>query len=29
MSELAIVGGSGFTKLEELKIIRKQVVHTP
>lgn len=29
MSELAIVGGSGFNKLEELKIIRKQVVHTP
>lgn len=29
MSELAIVGGSGFSKLEELKIIRKEVVHTP
>ncbi|MCW8890660.1 MAG: S-methyl-5'-thioinosine phosphorylase [Sedimenticola sp.] len=29
MSALAIIGGSGFTKLETLKIIRREVVHTP
>ncbi|OOZ37391.1 S-methyl-5'-thioinosine phosphorylase [Solemya velesiana gill symbiont] len=29
MSDLAIIGGSGFTKLEELKIVRREVIHTP
>ena len=29
MIELGIIGGSGFTSLEELKIIRREVVHTP
>ncbi|MES9869213.1 MAG: S-methyl-5'-thioinosine phosphorylase [Sedimenticola sp.] len=29
MSALAIIGGSGFTKLEELKIVRREVIHTP
>ncbi len=29
MSEVAIIGGSGFTRLEELKISRREVVHTP
>ena len=29
MAALAIIGGSGFTKLEELKVVRREVVHTP
>ncbi|MES9872690.1 MAG: S-methyl-5'-thioinosine phosphorylase [Candidatus Sedimenticola sp. 6PFRAG7] len=29
MSDLAIIGGSGFTKLQELKIVRREVIHTP
>lgn len=29
MIELAIIGGSGFTSLEELKIMRREIVHTP
>jgi len=29
MSGIAIVGGSGFTKLEELKITHREVAHTP
>jgi len=29
VSALAIIGGSGFTKLETLEIIRREVVHTP
>ncbi|MGD8308992.1 MAG: S-methyl-5'-thioinosine phosphorylase [Chromatiales bacterium] len=29
MTELAIIGGSGFTQLEGLEIIRREVVHTP
>jgi len=29
MAELAIVGGSGFTKLHELTVTRQEVVHTP
>ncbi len=29
MPALAIIGGSGFTKLEALEIIRREVVHTP
>jgi len=29
MTELAIIGGSGFTNLQELEIVRKEVVHTP
>ncbi len=29
MAELAIIGGSGFTKLKELSIIRREVVKTP
>ncbi|MCW8880914.1 MAG: S-methyl-5'-thioinosine phosphorylase [Sedimenticola sp.] len=29
VSALAIIGGSGFTKLETLEIVRREVVHTP
>jgi 5'-methylthioinosine phosphorylase len=29
MTELAIIGGSGFTRLEGLQITRREVVHTP
>ena len=29
MTKLAIIGGSGFTQLEELRIIRREVIHTP
>jgi 5'-methylthioinosine phosphorylase len=29
LTELAIIGGSGFTQLEGLEIIRREVVHTP
>jgi len=29
MSRLAIIGGSGITKLEGLEILRREVVHTP
>ena len=29
MSGIAIVGGSGFTKLEQLEITRREVAHTP
>ncbi|MEW7979749.1 MAG: S-methyl-5'-thioinosine phosphorylase [gamma proteobacterium symbiont of Phacoides pectinatus] len=29
MTELAIIGGSGFTNLEELEIVRREVIHTP
>ena len=29
MTELAIIGGSGFAQLKELEITRRQVVHTP
>jgi 5'-deoxy-5'-methylthioadenosine phosphorylase len=29
MIELAIIGGSGFTSLEGLQIVRREVVHTP
>ncbi len=29
MIEFAIIGGSGFTRLDSLKIIRREVVHTP
>lgn len=29
MPVLAIIGGSGFTKLEALEIVRREVVHTP
>lgn len=29
MTDLAIIGGSGFTRLQELEITRRQVIHTP
>ncbi|WP_428610270.1 S-methyl-5'-thioinosine phosphorylase [Sedimenticola sp.] len=29
MTDLAIIGGSGFSKLEELEITRREVIHTP
>jgi 5'-methylthioinosine phosphorylase len=29
MPELAIIGGSGFTDIPNLKVLRKEVVHTP
>jgi 5'-methylthioinosine phosphorylase len=29
MTELAIIGGSGFTRLEGLRIVRREVLHTP
>lgn len=29
MTDLAIIGGSGFTRLQELEITRREVVHTP
>lgn len=29
MSELAIIGGSGFTSIPSLKVLRREVVHTP
>ena len=29
MIELAIIGGSGFTSLDELTILRREVIHTP
>lgn len=29
MTELAIIGGSGLTKIENLEIVRREVVHTP
>ncbi len=29
MTDLAIIGGSGFNSLKELKIIRREVIHTP
>ena len=29
MTELAIIGGSGFTDIPSLKVLRKEVVHTP
>jgi len=29
MSELAIIGGSGFTSIETLRVTRREVVHTP
>ena len=29
MTKLAIICGSGFTQLEELRIIRREVIHTP
>ncbi len=29
MSELAIIGGTGLTSMEQLEIVRREVVHTP
>ncbi len=29
MSELAIIGGSGITRLDDLEIVRREVMHTP
>jgi len=29
VTDLAIIGGSGFTRLQELEITRRQVIHTP
>lgn len=29
MTELAIIGGSGFTRIPTLRVLRKEVVHTP
>jgi 5'-deoxy-5'-methylthioadenosine phosphorylase len=29
MSELAIIGGSGFTRIPSLQVLRREVVHTP